>query len=204
MKRMIFWVLLLSLASCAGVSDYPLELSYKPEVTKAHEERGGATVLLFNDRRKVAEKRVIGMKDDETRFVSLIGEPASAVSNAFRTYLEARGYSAVDVNEPWDGNVESLKNEWGDMVVGGDIEDLAINVKMGIPKIEYVCTVKLFVRVADARAKTILHQERVEASSSYVTVYFSRARAEELINETLADAMEKALGKMDEYVPKRR
>ncbi len=204
MKRIILIVLLLVVASCAGVSNYPLELSYKPEVRKAPAEKGNVTVLLFNDKRKVRDKKVIGMKDDETRFVSLIGEPASAVSNAFRAYLGSKGYSAVTVNEPWDGNVRSLKPEWGDIVVGGDIEDLAINTTMGIPKIEYICSVKLLVIVADARKETILHQERVDASSSYVTVYFSRDKAEELINETLADAMKKALGKMDEYVPDRQ
>jgi hypothetical protein len=58
--------------------------------------------------------------------------------------------------------------------------------------------------MADAVTKTVLYQERVEASSSYLTVYFSRDRAEELINGTLADAIEKSLAKIGDYLPKRR
>ena len=204
MRKMICLVILFSLASCASVSNYPLELSYKPGVRNAPAAGGAVTVVLFNDKRKVAEKRVIGMKDDETRFVSLIGEPSSAVAGAFRAYLEAKGYKAAKVDEPWDGTAGSLRPEWGDVVVGGDIEELDITVYTGFPKTKYVCSVKLFVTMADAVTKTVLHQERVEASSSYLTVYFSRDRAEELINGTLADAMEKTLAKIGDYLPKRR
>jgi hypothetical protein len=202
MKKMFYIVLLLALASCAGVSRYPIDLSYQPKAHEATGEKGAVTVVLFNDKRDVTEKKVIGMKDGETRFVSFGEGPAPAVSDAVRAYLQNRGYTVNKVNEAWDGTAQSLRPEWGDLVVGGDIEDLNITVTSSFPKTEYRCSVKLRVIMADPKTKTILNKEKIESSSSYVTVYFSRDKAEELINSTLADAMEKTLDKVGKYLPK--
>ncbi len=202
MKKLLYTILLLTLASCAA-SRYPIDLSYRSTSTMEAGVKGKVTVALFNDRRDVADKRVIGMKDGETRFVSLIEGPAPQISDAFRAYLESRGYAVVVVNEAWDGTPQSLRPEWGDMIVGGDIEGLNVTVRSAFPKTEYRCLVKLNVIIADPKTKTILQRERVESSLSYETVYFSRDKAEELINSALADAMEKALDKIDNYLPKR-
>ncbi len=201
-RNLIRGMLLLALASCASVSLYPIELSYQPMAGRATAEKGTVTVVLFNDKRDVADKRVIGMKDGETRFVSVNNDPAAEVSDAFKADIQSRGYTAVRVNEAWDGTAQSLRPEWGDLVVGGDIEDLNLTVTSAFPKTEYRCLVKLRVIMADPRTKTILQKEKAESSSSYVTVYFSRDKAEELINSTLADAMEKALDKIGKYLPK--
>jgi hypothetical protein len=201
-RKLISVILLLSIASCTSLSRYPLELSYEP---KAHEAAGGkgtVTVVLFNDKRGVTDKKVIGMKDEETSFVSLTGSPASAVSDAVRAYLQSRGYTVNKVTEAWDGTAQSLRPEWGDPVVGGDIEELNITATTTFPKIEYHCLVKLYVITADAKTKSILRKERVESSSAYATVIFSRDKAEELINSTLADALEKTLDKIDKSQPK--
>jgi hypothetical protein len=201
-RNLICVMLLLALASCAGVSRYPIDLSYQPKAHEATREKGAVTVVLFNDKRDVAEKKVIGMKDGETRFVSFGEGPASAVSDAVRAYLQSRGYTVNKVYEAWDGTAQSLRPEWGDLAVGGDIEDLNITVTSAFPKTEYRCSVKLRVITADPKTKTILQKEKIESSSSYVTVYFSRDKAEELINSTLADALEKTLDKIGKYVPK--
>jgi hypothetical protein len=201
-KKLFAVVLLLSMVSCASVSRYPLELSYQPKAHEAGGEKGTVTVVLFNDKRDVTDETVIGMKDEETSFVSLTGSPASAVSDAVGAYLQSRGYTVNKVNEAWDGTAQSLRPEWGDLVVGGDIEDLNITVTAAFPEMKYHCLVKLYVITADAKTKSILQKERVESSSSYVTVYFSGDKAEELINSTLADALEKTLDKIDSYRPK--
>jgi hypothetical protein len=201
-RKLIPVVLLLCMTSCASLSIYPLELSYQPKAREAAPEKGTVTVVLFNDRRRVTDKRVIGTKDEETSFVSLTGSPASAVSDAVGAYLHSRGYTVKKVNEAWDGTVQSLRSEWGDLVVGGDIEDLNISATTTYPKIEYHCLVKLYVISADAKTKTIVRKERVESSSSYATVFFSRDKAEELINNTLADALEKTLDKVGKGLPK--
>jgi hypothetical protein len=201
MKKTFYIMLLLVLVSCV-VSRYPIDLSYRSTAGNVAGGKGTVAVALFNDKRDVAQKNVIGMKDEETKFVSLIEGPAPQVSDAFRAYLNSRGYTAVKVNEAWDGTAQSLKPEWGDMIVGGDIEALNITVTSAFPKTEYKCLVKLNVIIADPKTKTILQKQRVESSQSYVTVYFSRDEAEKLINSTLADAMEKTLAKIDQFAPK--
>jgi hypothetical protein len=202
MKKMFYIVLLFALASCAGASPYTIDLSYQPTARKATAEKGTVTVVLFNDKRDVTDKTLIGMKDDEERFVSFSYGAARAVSDAVGAYLQSRGYTVNRVNEAWDGTAQSSRPEWGDLVVGGDIEDLNITVTSAFPKTEYRGSVKLRVIMADPKTKTILQKEKVESSSSYVTVYFSRDKAEELINSTLADAMEKTLDKIGKYLPK--
>jgi hypothetical protein len=201
-RKLMCVMLLLALASCAGFSRYPIDLSYQPMAGRATAEKGTVTVVLFNDKRDVADKKVIGMKDGETKFISLGEGPASGVSDAVRAYLQSRGYTVNKVYEAWDGTAQSLRPEWGDMVVGGDIEDLDITVNSAFPKTKYRCSLKLRVIMADAKTKTILNKEKIESSLSYDTVYFSRDKAEELMNSTLADALEKTLNKIGKYVPK--
>jgi hypothetical protein len=202
-RNLICVMLLFALASCAGASRYTIDLSYQPTAPKTAAEKGTVTVVLFNDKRNVTDKTLIGMKDEEERFVSFSYGPARAVSDAVGAYLQkSRGYTVNKVYDAWDGTARSLKPEWGNMVVGGDIEDLNITVTSAFPKTKYRCSVKLRVIMADPKTKTILNREKIESSLSYVTVYFSRGKAEELINSTLADALEKTLDKIDKYMPK--
>ncbi|MBZ0154994.1 MAG: hypothetical protein K8I29_02115 [Alphaproteobacteria bacterium] len=206
MKRIFFLLAMAAfLVSCATVSDYPLTLSYAPKAAGGDEMRKGTiAVPQFVDKRKVADTRYIGIKNDEARFIALLDDPAAAVSKAVAAYLESRGYAAGRVNERWDGSVQTLKPEWGDRVVGGAVEEFSLTVRSSsLVKMEYVTTVRLFVVYADAAAKRILHQERVEASSSYVTVSFNKEKAEELINKALADAVERALAGADDYLLKK-
>lgn len=202
MRKIIYVFLLITVASCASVSNYPIDLSYQPKSHVEGVKKGTVTIALFNDKRAVSDKRFIGIEEnDKIRFISLVGEPSSAVSNAFATYLESSGYTAAMSNEMWDGSVQLLKPEWGDMVVGGGIENFDITVTGGFPKIKYICSVKLYVTMADPKTKAILHQERVEASSSYETLNFSRDKAEEEINKALAEVVEKSLGEINKYFP---
>jgi len=202
MRKIIYLMLLIAAASCASVSNYPIDLSYQP---KGHEEagkKGKIAVALFNDDRAESYKRFIGIKQsDKIRFISLDGEPSSAVSNAFITYLEHKGYTVAKVNKVWDGTVKSLNPEWGDMVVGGDIEKFDITVTGEFPKVKYICSVKLYVTMANPRTKAILHQERLEASSTYESFNFLRNEAEEEINKALAEVVEKSLSETGKYFP---
>jgi hypothetical protein len=151
MKKLFYIVLLFALASCASTSPYTLDLAYQPTAPRATIEEGTLTVVLFNDKRDVADKTLIGMKDDEEKFVSFSYGPARAVSDAVGAYLQNRGYIVHTLYEAWDGTAQSLKPEWGDMVIGGNIEDLHITVTSAFPKTKYRCSVKLRVIMADPK-----------------------------------------------------
>jgi|SRR5208283_612550 len=204
MKKMAIIALLflaLSMVSCASTLNYPITLSYQP--LKQYEKTGGVpvTVALLSDKRQVTAKRVIGEKDNRTPFISLVGEPAEALSKGFASYFENRGYKVSRTNEAWDGNLASLNPEWGAIVVGGTLDDIALNVTGNLIKTEYIYSVKFTLYIADARSKELLHKETFEVSSSYVTVPFSREKAEALINAALSEAVERGLADIGKYIP---
>ena len=203
MKRaanIVFLFLASSLVSCAGTLNYPISLSYQP--LKQYEKTGGVpvTVALLSDKRQVADKRVIGEKEDGTPFISLVGEPTEALSKGFASYLDNRGYKVSRVNEAWDGDLKSLNPNWGTIVVGGTLDDLALNVTGNLVKTEYLYSVKFSLCIADAKSRELLHKEKIEVSSSYVTIPFSREKAEELINKALSEAVERGLADINKYL----
>src|SRR5208337_103329 len=205
MKRaaiIVFLFLASSLVSCAGTSNYPITLYYQP--LKQYEKTGGVpvTVALLSDKRQVADKRVIGKKEDGIPFISLVGEPAEALSKGFASYLENRGYKVSRTNEAWDGDLQLLNPDWGAIVVGGTLDDIALNVTGNLVKTEYLYSLKFTLYIADAKARELLHKEKIEVSSSYVTVQFSREKAEELMNTALTDAVERGLADINKYLPK--
>lgn len=205
MKRaaiIVFLFLASSLASCASTSNYPITLSYQP--LKQHEKTGGVpvAVALLSDKRQVADKRVIGKKENGTPFISLLGDPAEALSKGFASYLENRGYTVSRINEAWDGNLRSLNPDWGAIVVGGTLDDIALNVTGNLVKTEYLYSIKFTLYIADAKSRELLHKEKIDVSASYVTVPFSREKAEELINKALSEAVERGLADKDKYMPK--
>ena len=203
MKRaaiIVFFFLASTLVSCASTSNYPITLSYQP--LKQYEKTGGVpvAVALLSDKRQVADKRVIGEKEDGTPFISLVGEPAEALSKGFASYLANRGYKVSRINEAWDGNLRSLNPDWGTTVVGGTLDEVALNVTGNLVKTEYLYSIKFTLCIADAKSRELLHKEKFEVSSSYVTVPFSREKAEELINTALSDAVERGLADIGKYV----
>ncbi len=193
-----------SLASCAGTLNYPITLSYQP--LKQYEKTGGirVAVALLSDKRQVADKRVIGKDEESTPFISLLGEPAEALSRGFASYLENRGYTVSVTNEAWDGSLQSLNPAWGNIVIGGTLDDIALNVTGNLVKTEYRCSLKFTLCIGDAKSRELLHKEQFEVSSSYVTVAFSREKAEELINSALSEAVERGLADINKYTPGRQ
>jgi hypothetical protein len=196
----VFLFLASYMASCASTANYPITLYYQP--FKQYEKTGGpsVTVALLSDKRPVADKRAIGTKENGGPFIALIDEPAAAISKGFAVFLENRGWKVNKVNEAWDGNLQSINPNWGDIVVGGTLNDLTLNVKGNLIKTEYACSVKFTLSIADAKSRELLHKEKFEVSSSYVTVPFSRGKAEELINKELSDAVERGLADIGKYV----
>ena len=205
MKRaaiIAFLFLASSLVSCAGTSNYPITLSYQP--LKQYEKTGGVpvAVALLSDKRQVADKRIIGKKENRTPFISLLDEPAEVLSKGFASYLENRGYKVRRINEVWDGNLQSLNPDWGNIVVGGTLDDISLNVTGNLVKTEYLYSIKFTLCIADSKTRELLHKETFGVSSSYLTVPFSREKAEELMNTALSEAVERGLGDIDKYISK--
>ena len=192
--------MLLFLFSCTTVSTYPLNLSYLPKTQLGKKENKFITVALFNDKRVVMDKRFLGKRDNEINFISLPAAPAETIAVAFQKYLESRGYSANRLEEVWDGTNKSIIPGAGEMVIGGTIEDFAITVNSDLVQTEYACKVKLFVVLADPSKQAIKHQETIEVTSSLTTVPFSLDQAQQLMNNVLAEVVEKSLADINSHL----
>ncbi len=198
----VFLFLAFCLASCASTTNYPITLSYQP-VTPQYEKAGGASIAVATlaDRRPVTNKRILGTKEDGVQFIALIDDPAAALSKGFAVYLVNRGFMVNRTDEVWDGDVKSISQSQGNFIIGGTLDDLAINVKGNLLKTEYDCSVKFTLSVADIKTKELLHREKFDVSTSYVTLPFSREKAEELINKALSESVEKSLAGINSYLP---
>ncbi len=203
MKRpaiIAFLFLAFCLASCAGTTNYPLTLLYQP-LKPQYEKTGTATITVatVSDKRPVTSKRMLGTVDG-AEFVALVDDPAVALSKGFAVYLVNRGYTVNRTDEVWDGDIKSIKPDQGNFLIGGTLDDLSINVKKQLLKTEYDCSVKFTISIADAKTKELLHREKFDVTTSYVTLPFSKEKAEELINKALSDAVEKALADAGKYL----
>jgi hypothetical protein len=101
----------------------------------------------------------------------------------------------------FDGNIESLNPNWGNFVIGGTLDNISLNVTKTFPNTKYEYSVKFTLSIADTKTKELLHKEKFEVTSSYTTVpFFSREKAEDLINNALAEAVERGLADIGKYL----
>jgi hypothetical protein len=191
--------------ACAPITHYPIHLRYVPEeeVPQASAERteNVITVAAFADNRDVADRATLGQwvdNDDKViPFVSSKGDPATNVARAFETYLCKKGYTVRGEPGEWDLRPETIRPAWGDLVVGGSIEELSVNAWAEGIKVTYDCKLKLIVGVGDVKEQKSIYENTVELSFSYERVTFSRSFAERKTNKMLAKAVEQALEEME-------
>jgi hypothetical protein len=191
--------------ACAPTTQYPIHLRYAPEgnVPPASAERLGnvVTVTAFADNRDVSDQKLLGQwvdNDDKViPFVSSKGNPATNVTRTVETHLSQKGYTVRGEPGGWDLRPETIRPGWGDLVVGGSIEELSVNARAEGIRIIYECKLQLLVGVADVKARKSIYEDTVELSFSYDRVTFSRAFAERKTNKMLTKAVEQALDDME-------
>jgi len=191
--------------ACAPITHYPIHLRYTPEgtVPPASAEHTGnvITVTAFADNRDVADPTILGQwvdNDEEvTPFVSSQGDPAANVARAFETYLFQKGYTVRRVHEGWDLRPATIRPGWGDLVIGGAIEELSVDARAEGIKVIYDCKLTLTVGVGDVTEQKGIYENTVELSFSYERVNFSRAFAEKKTNKMLTTAVEQALDDLE-------
>lgn len=191
--------------ACAPITHYPIHLRYTPEgnVPPASAEHKGKviTVTAFADNRDVPDQTTLGQwVDNEGKvipFVSSKGDPATNVARAFETYLSRKGYAVQRKHEGWNLRPETIRSGWGDLVLGGAIEELSVNARAKGIKVIYDCKLKLIVGVGDVNERKSIYKNTVELSFSYERVRFSRAFAEQKTNKMLTKVVAQALEEME-------
>lgn len=187
------------LFSCSQVTRYSVNLKYQPpESPPVDSEKIGQlvfTVAQFNDLRQVDEKKVIGAvvksEGNEIPVFPKYRMPSEAVSDAVRNFMGGAGYRVSKEMPPWNLKDDEIRKEWGDVVIGGNIDEFKVTCLKKMPIREYMATVKLTVIFADvAEGKTKL-TVTVESSPSLEHIRFSEEKIEEVITDALTAAINK-------------
>lgn len=192
--------LLASLGGCAPKL-YNIDMRYEP--TKAIQpaatdgRKYSLTVATFVDRRKMDDTIVLGrvIQSDGTPILILpkYVKPADAVASALREVLSKAGYAVSPDRPAWDITEESIRPEWGTLLVGGTIDELDVTCVESLTMKKYSAKARLTLLFADVQKKRIFYRVTSESSSSLDHILFSEEKLEAQINGVLSDALEKAI-----------
>jgi len=190
----------MSLGACARVSPYSVDLNYAPEDTtpslNKKVQKLVLTVSKFNDLRQVEDKMVIGQVvksgGSEIPIFPKFRTPPDAVTHAIKDYLRKTGYRLSTGTPDWDLNDETIKKEWGDIVIGGNIHEFEIVCTKNWPIRKYTAKVKFVAVFANARKSKTEVKINVESSPTLEHIRFSEQKIEEVINDAMSVAIRKA------------
>jgi hypothetical protein len=213
-KKLIMLCCMLALApalmSCAMSGYYRLNVQYVPQkaplTPDSSLQQYRIAAAQFNDERSVLDKSVIGKRvqadSSELKAVSQTAPPTELVGIAIKAAFQKNDYTVYGRTPDWDGTERTIQKEWGDLVVGGFIEQLDVVCYTGFLSAEYAAKVKLRVVFADVQHKRILSTTTLDSASSYKHFYFSQSRMEQEINNALSEAIEKMFenNKVDEII----
>jgi hypothetical protein len=123
------------------------------------------TVSKFNDLRQVEDKMVIGQVVEwggsEIPIFPKFRIPPDAVTHAIKDYLRKTGYRLSIGTPDWDLNDDTIKKEWGDIVIGGNIHEFKIVCTKNCPIRKYIAKVKFVAVFANTRkSKTEVKNQR--------------------------------------------
>ncbi len=153
------------------------------------------TVAAFVDARKVDDKmqigRVVKSNDIVVPILPRFMNPSQAVTAPFKEFFRRAGYRVSADSPLWDLKEESIRKEWGTILIGGSIDELEVLCRESVTIKKYTAKVKLTVLFADARSGKIFYKVTTGSSSSLDHLLFSEAKLEEQINSALSDAIEK-------------
>lgn len=198
----------LCIMSCAPVSLYTIDLRYSPATTSASQvteksKEFRVTVARFNDARNVEDKLVVGtvVNPDGKKIPVLpkYTKPVDVLLKGIQAYLENRGYDVSSETPEWDLTKESIDKRWGDVLIGGTIDDLEVVCLKGTLVKKYSTKVKLTVFFADVKRQKMFYKIAVETKPSLEHVRFSEEVLAKQINGGLTEAIEKIFEGRDIY-----
>ncbi|MBN2255187.1 MAG: hypothetical protein JW736_05740 [Deltaproteobacteria bacterium] len=200
-RRIALMIMSLALAltaiSCAPPALYNVTVEYaappeaagKPEASK----NLTITVAKFNDLRNVEDTMVIGsVSQAGERPIPILPRfhmPSISVTRAVKDYLYSQKYIVAKGAPDWNLNSDTIAQEWGDMVIGGNIRAFELICSKERPIIKYKARVSLTAVFADVAKKEILFSVNVESSPSLDHVRFTEGKMAEVINDALAAAV---------------
>jgi hypothetical protein len=178
---------------------YHIDLKYEPSGQFMKLEKSGpdfpVTVAMFNDIRKADDRLVLGrvttIDGDLIPILPRYYKVTESVTTSVREYLFKAGYKVSNEMPNWDLKEETIGNDWGKILIGGNIDELEIVCEKSFPVKTYQAKAKLSFVFANVPDKRIFYRASVENSNSLKDVSFSEELLGKQISAVLSDALEK-------------
>jgi len=194
-------ILAFMITACAP-SIYSINIRYEP--SKAVPEAGDAgkrvplTVAAFNDVRPGGDDLLVGrVVTSQGKRVPVIPKnmkPSKAVAEILRDHLKRSGYTVTSEIPNWNLQENTIKKEWGKVLIGGNIDKLEIVCDDNIPVKKYRAEVKLSLFFANVQTEKIFYRISATGATSLEHVRFSEEILEQQVNGALSSAIEDVLG----------
>jgi len=203
-KYTIAAVLLFLSAGCAEKGPVLLgNIAYQPPAnTAAGSPKAVVGVSPFKDLRgtspSVLGKRTI--RNDIENDLVVQGTVADLVTLAFKDALKARGIMVKDALA-WDLKAETVAGDGFDILLGGEIKALWIEVNSQPFNVKQQAVVQLRVSAADRKDKAVFKTLTMNSKMDRQDIAFSFDTVESLLSEALSAAIDQLL-KDDEFVKK--
>jgi len=176
---------------------YHVNLKYEPAGQVLKPEKSGpdfpVTVAIFNDIRKMDDRLLLGMvttlNGDRIPILPRYNKATEAVTTSIREYLFKSGYKISNDMPVWDLKEETISQDRGRILIGGNIDELEIVCEKSFPAKTYQAKIKLTFVFANVPDKKIFYRSTVENSNSLKDVSFSEELLEKQINAVLSDAL---------------
>ena len=186
-----------SLSACAPVSPYTIDINYNPGDTTPEFNKNNWKLLLtvakFNDLRQEEDKMVIGkvIKSDGTEIPVFpkFRIPSDAVTHAVKDYLTKAGNRLSTDTPAWDLKNDTINQEWGDIIIGGNIHEFEIICNKKLPIRKYTARVKFVAAFANVRKPETIVKITVESTPTLEHIRFSEEKIEEVMNDAMSIAI---------------
>jgi len=206
------WACVAVLGGCARTSLYGIDMRYVPVKPITVQERPcgdhRVAVAVLRDARAGGDPLRIGtvIEPGGSR-VPVLPEritAGEAVSSGIRSYLVRSGCTVAEGAPAWDLREDTIRPEWGDILLGGTIDALEVTCDRSDrfnPLNRYKARAKLTIVMADGKTRKIVHRTTVESTSSLEDLGFSRETLAAQLNGVLSDAIERIVDRSRKLYP---
>jgi hypothetical protein len=175
---------------------FSLNLRYTPTSTEIINSESKLVIAITDivDNRMRKDKTLMGERltyRDKKEFFAPSGiSLEEGITGMVAGYFKRRGFQWKRVGA-WDNmDANNLKEEWGDIVVGGEIIELWNDVVSRFMSNKHKVKAKLEIVVADPKEKMILWRDTATTSLELKEPLFHLESVERIINESISTCID--------------
>ena len=178
---------------------YSVDMKYVPTRPMAEIKGPGKdiriTVSTFEDLRKTDDKLEIGWVWDpyggKVPVLPRLVKPSMAVTLPVKEIFQKVGYQVAADTPRWNLKEDSIREEWGPILVGGSIDELEVYCVDDFTIKKYRAKAKISVILANTQTRKVFYKVSANSTSSLDHILFSEKKLAQQINAVLSDVIEK-------------